>query len=37
MRVLGVRGLCGLIGPVDSAEEKIVSNSTCLEELWGTG
>jgi len=37
MRVLGVRGLCGLIGPADFAEEKIVLSSTGPEELWGTG
>ena len=37
MRVLGVRGLCGLIGPADSAEIKIVLSSTGLEELWGNG
>ena len=37
MRVLGVRGLCGLTGPADSAEEQLGLSSVGLEKVWGTG
>ncbi len=35
MRVLGVRGLCGLTGPANSAEEKLGLSSVGLEKIMG--